>query len=235
MRPELLTRLSIVSHQIAKLVTLKDQTGVSTQHAAIQWQREWDCPPGFSLDRVPCQQGASIEVGHGVQSAGGILHRPACRGVIANIPIRFTVLDIARLVIEKRNFVDRDINQSGIGVERHGMPVVRARRSGHHRIERQVYGLLHQHRSPIFVEFASCPVLVGEGSRRNQLTISSIEHIEEPVFGRLHHHTATRAPLSQRQIGQHDLLCRSVIPAVAGGGLVVPTVFPCIRINRKNR
>jgi hypothetical protein len=64
------------------------------------------------------------------------------------------------------------------------------------------------------------PVHIGVVLGREQLAGLAIEHVEEAVLRRLHDHRAALA--ADLEVGQHQLLHRIEVPAVARRGLVVP-------------
>ena len=68
------------------------------------------------------------------------------------------------------------------------------------------------------------------GLCRQQLAVRRIEHIEETVLRRLHHHMTGLA--IDGQIGCHDLIGVVVIPAFAGCGLVMPDVLTGVWLER---
>ena len=105
----------------------------------------------------------------------------------------------------------------------------------YHGIQSQIHGLFDQHWPAVLIELTRSPVLVGKGRGRDQLTVCRVKHIEKAVLGGLHDDASISAILSQRQIREHDLLCRGVIPSIPRRGLVVPTVLARVSVHRQNR
>ena len=66
-----------------------------------------------------------------------------------------------------------------------------------------------------------------------QLPVAAIDHVEEAVLRRVQQHLARRAV--DREIGQHDVHARVVVPALARNGLVVPLVLPGVGVERDDR
>ncbi len=82
-----------------------------------------------------------------------------------------------------------DVNQAGSAIERHGMPVVGAKRRGP-RVLRilAMIGDVGFHRATGFQIHVACPVQLAVGFGGQQLSGNPIEHIKEAVFRRLHNH-----------------------------------------------
>ena len=77
--------------------------------------------------------------------------------------------------------------------------------------------------------------MIGKWRGRNQLAVRGVKHVEEPVLGCLHDNTPISTVLPQGEVSQHDLLRRGVVPAITRCCLIVPAVFPGIRIDREDR
>src|SRR6202042_3513524 len=68
---------------------------------------------------------------------------------------------------------------------------------------------------------------------REQLPVDAVEDIEVAVLRRLHRHLAQ--PATDVQIRQLDIHGGVVIPGIAGVELIVPAIFPGIRVERDDR
>ena len=149
------------------------------------------------------------------------------------IPLRTVVgkvdpdIPVARIVgplvvhrVQHRSIVHRQVDEAGLGIEGHGMPVVRAvdgwrdaRRAAH------LTGLWNLDRTAGLVE-PGRPRDLGEGGAGDVLSRLSIQDVEEAVFRRLHDDLAVAA--FDLQVGQHKGLRGRVVPVVARRGLEVP-------------
>ncbi len=137
--------------------------------------------------------------------------------------------------VDEAQIVDRDVHHSPARIERHRHPVVRAARSGERRpgfaalTEARLRVLLR----PPGLRVQCCPVHLGIGFGREELTGGAIEDVEEAVLGRLHQHLTRLAV--DLQIGEHDLLHGRIVPTLSGGFLEMPDVFARVGTHGNDR
>ena len=148
--------------------------------------------------------------------------------------MRLRLFDVAGFIEEERYFIDGDVHEAGIRIERHRVPVMRPGGARNHSVQSKIHCVFNQYRSTFLIKLPSGPVLIGKGCRRDQFTVSGVENIKETILRRLHDNAAIDAVLSQWEVSQHDLLRRRVVPAVPGGRLVMPSIFSRIGIDRQD-
>ena len=78
-----------------------------------------------------------------------------------------------------------------------------------------------------------CPVHWHIGLGRDEVAISSIQHVEEAIFRCLHDDFSRF--VVDLDISKDHVLGRRVVPSIAGRGLIVPDVLTGIRVQGDNR
>ncbi|MNM94739.1 hypothetical protein D3C81_1071560 [compost metagenome] len=131
----------------------------------------------------------------------------------------------------------RDVHQARVRVVRHRVPIVGTPERRGHQLALAVLPvarrLIVDDRPPGLHVDAFGPVHRHDVLRRQQLAGSTVQHIEEAVFRRLHQHFARFAV--NGQLGQDHVLGGGEVPGVAWRGLVVPGVFAGVGIDRDDR
>ena len=137
------------------------------------------------------------------------------------------------MLLDERHALSRDVDQSGLGAERHGVPVVRAERTGDafprlvlraraRRLDRPAVGVI-----------AFGPRHLDEVLRRKETAVSPVDDVEESILGRVQQHLAQLSV--DDKVGKDDVLRRRVVPTVAGRLLVMPDIFAGVRVQRDDR
>ena len=175
---------------------------------------------------------------HLAREAGGVDDRLGdvlgrCRAH-SQVPLSRCVFVVGIGDVEVPHLHRRDVDEAGIGAERHRVPVVAAERS-----RRYVDGLIGVAGARELDRPAAREIDVagpGDGDEllgRDQFACAAVEDVEEAVLRRLHEDLAY--PAADRQLGEHDRLGGGVVPGVAGRRLVVPDVLAGIGAERDDR
>jgi hypothetical protein len=130
----------------------------------------------------------------------------------------------------------RDEHQPLFGVERHRVPAMRAARPRHlhHRLAGERITRVRIDVGPAGLGIDA----PGPGDRRvilgrDELAVGTIDHVEEAVLRRVHQHF-TRLAID-REIGEHDMLAGSEIPAFGRRLLEVPGIGAGLGLQRDHR
>src|SRR5260370_18832559 len=91
-----------------------------------------------------------------------------------------------------RNILRGNVNQAGLRIERHRMPVVRSIGSGD-AVEWLVTSRLRDFDRPTIGVIAGGPVTITEILRRDEFAVGAVDDKKEAVFRRLPDHLARRA------------------------------------------
>ena len=143
-------------------------------------------------------------------------------------------MEILDAGVSEERVLRGDVDQPGLRIERHGLPVVAAERAGLHDGQ-----LLFVSRRRDFdgatrlLVYAFGPVHRHVGFGRKQLASGAIEHVEEAVLRRLHQHLALTA--IDVEVGKNDVLRRREVPAFARRRLIVPDQLAAVGLERQDR
>ena len=153
-----------------------------------------------------------------------------------NIFIATRRFEIMVNIKHQRAFHCRNVNQTGIRVEAHGLPIMAAKRAGQNPLRfiafREIARVIFHRTTGFHINMAG-PVHRHIRIGAQQFTRLAVQHIEETVFRRLHDDFA-HLPVNF-QIGQHHVLHSRVVPCVTRRCLVVPFLATGIRVERDNR
>ena len=141
----------------------------------------------------------------------------------------------APVVVARRHFDCRDIDQLAHWAVGHRQPGMRPHRAGPHgeglaigiarigNLNRSARGNVNPGRPSDF----------HEGLGRDQLSVDTVDDIEKAVLGCGHQHVPQTS--LDRQVGQRHVHRGVVVPAFAGIGLVMPLIAARLRIQPHNR
>ena len=124
----------------------------------------------------------------------------------------------------------RQIHQARLGIEGHGVPVVRAIWARHRILGLAAVARCGNADGLAVLVVAAGPVHGHEVLGRDELSIGAIEHEEEAVLGRMQYDLARLA--GDLDVGQDHGLGGGVVPVVARCFLIVPLVFAGVGIQR---
>ena len=131
----------------------------------------------------------------------------------------------------QRAFHCRNIDQTGVWVERHGLPIVTAEWTRQNPFGLIALGPITRvvfNRTTGFHIDMRRPIDRHIRIGTQQFAGFAIQHIKEAVFRRLHDDLAVFAV--NLNIGQHHVLYGRIIPSVTGRGLVVPFLTTGVRV-----
>ena len=132
----------------------------------------------------------------------------------------------------ERHVLRRQVDQPGLRVERHRVPVVRAVRAGD-----RVIGFVAARRRyldrPSIGAVAGRPVHVDEILCRDELAVGAVDHEEEAVLRRVQDDLARRAV--DIDVGKDHRLGRGVVPVIARRLLIMPDIFAGVGVQRDDR
>ena len=139
------------------------------------------------------------------------------------------------LVVDQadRHALHRHVDEAGLRIERHRMPVARAI-GARDDLARPVAGARDRRldRTAVLV-VAARPVHLDEVLRGDELAVRAIDHEEEAVLGCVQDDLARLA--ADLQVGEDHRLRRGEVPVVARRLLVVPDVLAGVGIERNDR
>ena len=127
----------------------------------------------------------------------------------------------------------RNVNQTGIGIERHRCPIVSAAAGRINRDRVLIVIRFGIHDRPAVLADRRRPTHFHERLGGDEFAGDTVQHIEETVLRRLHDHLAHAAV--DVEIEQHQLLHVVEIPVVVGNGLVVPLELAGGEVDREDR
>ena len=234
-RPEFRAAHRIVGRKLLGRVALEHEPAARRQYATVPRPLEGHAPalllgngvPGY--ERSPgCRHHGSTDLG-----IGG--HRGR-RKVDTRIEALRRFLPMGFGHIRKAGFLRRDIDEPRPRVIGHGLPAVRATRSGydHERLARLVDARLGILDGPSALGIDTLGPVDRDITRsRDQLSGCAVEHIKETVLRRLHHHRAR--PAVDLEVRENHVLSGVEVPRVARCGLVVPDVLAGPGLQRDDR
>ena len=223
--PKLLALVRAVSHKPPVGCSLENKVACRRQRSAVPHQVVLDSPSLLLGDWVPRQQVPARNQRRRVFQN--------CK-VDAGVPGSWFIYELLVLRISEERLLRGNVDEPGLRVERHRLPVVPAERPRLHEIHR---GLVSSRRffdrpaSRLIHSFRPTDLCVSLG--RQQLAGLTVEHVEEPVLRGLHQNFAK--PAADLEIGKNDVLGRGIVPRITRCGLIVPHQLAGLRAHGENR
>ena len=213
---------------------MEDKAAARCKQPAIPWPWEFNRPARFLRHGVPCGELAfhrAIKAFANAKVRGKI----ASAKIKANVETARTVgLPICFRRVDGRCFERGNVDEIFVRMIGHRVPVVTAKRTRHHNRRRSGFVdpcLWIEDRTPVFINPFG-PSLRDVRLGRNKLARRAVEHIKEPVLGRLHQ-DLTLLTLDLH-IGKDNVLCRGVVPSLTRGCLIMPDIFARIWVQSDN-
>ena len=228
-RPEAFAGVGGIGDELAVGGALEYQVAGRRQHAAVPGYREFHGPARLLFKGVPGQQ-VALEQFRYLLLDCRVFRHGGDDGVQAGVHRDLAELEFFHFLVHPGQVLGRDIDQPGVRMVGHGLPVMaagRGRRTGELAV--LITGIGRFHGTPGAHVDTQSPVHFDEGFGREQFAVGAVDDVEEAVFRRLHEHFAGFA--ADLQVSQQDVLGGGEVPGVAGCGLVVPGVCAGIRIH----